>query len=65
MREGESTDDYFWIFSTTAKAQGLPEYEWVCNLVPKLTEKAKSIHLEIPDPAAQNSEESKSMIIKG
>ena len=46
-------------------AQGLPEDEWVGNLVPKLTEKAKSIYLEIPDPAAQNYEESKSIIIKG
>ena len=48
----------------TAKAQGLPEDEWVGNLVPKLTE-AKSIYLEIPDPAAQNYEESKSIILKG
>ena len=65
MREGEDTDDYFRIFEITAKGQGLPEDEWVCNLVPKLTEKAKSIYLEIPDPAAQNYEESKSIIIKG
>ena len=65
MREGEDIDDYFRIFEMTAKAQGLPEDEWVGNLVPKLTEKAKSIYLEIPDPAAQNYEESKSVIIKG
>ena len=65
MREGEDIDDYFRIFEMTAKAQGLPEDEWVGNLVPKLTEKAKSIYLEIPDPAAQNFEESKSIIIKG
>ncbi|XP_068684916.1 uncharacterized protein [Montipora foliosa] len=65
MREGEDIDDYFRIFEMTAKAQGLPEDEWVGNLVPKLTEKAKSIYLEIPDPAAQNYEESKSIIIKG
>ena len=65
MREGEDIDDYFRIFEITAKAQGLPEDEWVGNLVPKLTEKAKSIYLEIPDPAAQNYEESKSIIIKG
>ena len=58
MREGEDIDDYFRIFEMTAKAQGLPEDEWVGNLVPKLTEKAKSIYLEIPDPAAQNYEES-------
>ena len=65
MREGEDIDDYFRIFEMTAKAQGLPEDEWVGNLVPKLTEKAKSIYLETPDPAAQNYEESKSIIIKG
>ena len=65
MREGEDIDDYFRIFEMTAKAQGLPEDEWVGNLVPKLTEKSKSIYLEIPDPAAQNYEESKSVIIKG
>ena len=65
MREGEDIDDYFRIFEMTAKAQGLPEDEWVGNLVPKLTEKAKSIYLEIPDPAAQSYEETKSIIIKG
>ena len=35
------------------------------KLVPKLTEKAKSIYLEKPDPAAQNFENSKSIFIKG
>ena len=39
MREGEDIDDYFRIFEMTAKAQSLPEGEWVGNLVPKLTEK--------------------------
>ena len=42
MREEEDIDDYFRIFEMTAKAQSLPESEWVGNLVPKLTEKAKS-----------------------
>ena len=65
MRESEDIDDYFRIFEMTARAQSLPEEEWVGNLVPKLTEKAKSIYLEIPDPAAQNYEESKAIIIKG
>ena len=65
MREGEDIDDYFRIFEMNVKAQGLPEDEWFGNLVPKLTEKAKSIYLEIPDPAAQNYEENKSIIIKG
>ena len=31
MREGEDIDDYFRIFEMTAKAQGLPEDEWVGN----------------------------------
>ena len=64
MREEEDIDDYFRIFEMTAKAQSLPESEWVGNLVPKLTEKAKSIYLEIPDPKCQNYHESKTIIIK-
>ena len=64
MRENEDIDDYFRIFEMTAKAQSLPKEEWVGNLVPKLTEKAKSIYLEIPDPACQDYEESKEIIIK-
>ena len=48
----------------TAKAQSLPEGEWVGNLEPKLTKKAKSIYLEIPDPAGQDYNESKAIIIK-
>ena len=64
MREGEDIDDHFRIFEMTAKAQSLPEGEWVGNLVPKLTEKAKSIYLEIPDPACQDYNESKAVIIK-
>ena len=64
MREGEDIDDYFRIFEMTTKVQGLPKDEWVGNLVPKLTEKAKYIYLQILDPAAQNYEESESIIIK-
>ena len=64
MREEEDIDDYFRIFEMTAKAQSLPESEWVGNLVPKFTEKAKSIYLEIPDPKCQNYHESKNIIIK-
>ena len=48
----------------TAGAQSLPEGDWVGNLVPKLTEKAKSIYLEIPEPACQGYFESKAIIIK-
>ena len=65
MRESEDIDDYFRIFEMTARAQSLPEEEWVGNLVPKFTEKAKSIYLEIPDPAAQDYEESKQSSLKG
>ena len=57
MREGG-------IYEMTAKAQSLPEGEWVGNLVPKLNEKAKSIYLEIPDPACQDYNETKAIIIK-
>ena len=64
MRESEDIDDYFRIFEMTAKAQSLPKGEWVGNLVPKLTEKAKSIYLEIPDPTCQDYNESKAIIIK-
>ena len=49
----------------TAGAQSLPEGDWVGNLVPKLTEKAKSIYLEIPDPACQDYFKSKAIIVKG
>ena len=65
MRENEDIDDYFQIFEMTARAQSLPEIEWVGNLVPKLTEKAKSVYLEIPDPKCQDYYESKTIIIKG
>ena len=64
MRESEDMDDYFRIFEMTARAQSLPEGDWVGNLVPKLTEKAKSIYLEIPDPVCQGYFESKAIIIK-
>ena len=47
MRESEDMDDYFRIFEMTARAQSLPEGDWVGNLVPKLTEKAKSICLPL------------------
>ena len=64
MRESEDIDDYFRIFEMTARAQSLPEGKWVGNLVPKLTEKAKSIYLEISDPACQDYHECKASIIK-
>ena len=64
MRENEDIDDYFRIFEMTARAQSLPESEWLGNLVPKLTEKAKSVYLEIPDPKCQDYFETKKVIIK-
>lgn len=64
MRGNEDKDDCFRIFEMTAKAQSLPDVEWIGNLVPKLTEKAKSIYLEIPDLKCQDYYESKSVIIK-
>ena len=64
MRETEDIDDYFRIFEMTAKVQSLPQSEWLGNLVPKLTEKAKSVYLEIPDPKCHDYYETKSIIIK-
>ena len=64
LRESEDMDDYLRIFEMTARAQSLPEGDWVSNLVPKLTEKAKSIYLEIPEPACQGYFESEAIIIK-
>jgi len=64
MRESEDIDDYFRIFEMTARAQFLPEKDWIGNLIPRLTEKAKSAYLEIPEPISQDYEQSKSIIIK-
>ena len=36
MRDNEDIDDYFRIFETTAKAQSLPEIEWIGNVVPQV-----------------------------
>ena len=46
------------------KVQSIPESGWVGNLVPKLTEKAKSRYLQILDSKCQNYHESKTIIIK-
>lgn len=43
MRENEDIDDYFRIFEMTAKAQLIPQEEWLGSLIPRLGEKAKSI----------------------
>ncbi len=47
MRETEDIDDYFRIFEMTAKTQRIPRSEWLGSLAPRLSEKAKSIFLEI------------------
>ena len=48
------------VFEMTAKTQSLLEIEWIGNLVPKLTGKAKSVYLEIPDSKCQDYYECKS-----
>ena len=47
MRETEDIDDYFRIFVMTAKTQQIPRSDWLGSLAPRLSEKAKSIFLEI------------------
>jgi hypothetical protein len=63
MRENEDIDDYFRIFEMTARAQLFPQDEWLGSLVPRLSEKAKSIYLEIVGPDAQNYDKSKATIL--
>lgn len=64
MREGEDIEDYLRIFEMTAKAQFIPKEEWLGNLVPKLSEKAKSIYLEIPEGQSQNFDVAKNIIFE-
>ena len=64
MRENEDIDDYFRIFEMTAKAQLIPQEEWLGSLIPRLSEKAKSIYLEIVGPDAQDYNKSKDIILK-
>lgn len=45
-------------------AQYVPEREWLGSLVPKLSEKAKAIYLEIPDNKAQDFKASKNIILE-
>ena len=63
MRENEDIGDYFRIFEMTARAQLFPQEEWLGSLVPRLSEKAKSIYLEIVGPDAQNYGKSKATIL--
>ena len=64
MREGEDIEDYLRIFEMTAKAQFIPKEEWLGNLVPKLSEKAKSIYLKIPEGQSQNFDVAKNIIFE-
>ncbi|CAB3985381.1 Retrovirus-related Pol poly from transposon [Paramuricea clavata] len=54
MRENEDIDDYFRIFEMTAKPLLISQDEWLGSLIPRLSEKAKSIYLEIVGPDAQD-----------
>ena len=53
MRENEDIDDFFRVFEMTAQTQCIPRYEWLGSLIPRLSEKAKSIHLEITGDEAK------------
>ena len=64
MRENEDIDDYFRIFEMTAKAQLISQDEWLGSLIPRLSEKAKSIYLEIVGPDAQDYNKSKAIILR-
>ena len=64
MRETEDIDDYFRIFEMTAKTQQIPRSEWLGSLAPRLSEKAKSIFLEISGLDACNYDKSKEIILK-
>ncbi|KAK3754206.1 hypothetical protein QZH41_003308 [Actinostola sp. cb2023] len=63
MRENEDIDDFFRVFEMTAKSQFIPKEEWIGSLIPRLSEKAKSVYLEIKDPDAQDYERSKLAIL--
>ena len=64
MRETEDIDDYFRIFEMTAKTQKIPRSEWLGSLAPRLSEKAKSIFLEISGVDACDYDKSKEIILK-
>ena len=64
MREKEDIDGYFRIFEMTAKTQIIPVEEWLASLIPRLTEKAKEVYLQIPGAEAQDFYKSKERILK-
>ena len=64
MRENEDIDDYFRIFEMTAKAQLIPQKEWLGSLILRLSKKAKSIYLEIVGSDAQDYDKSKIIILR-
>ena len=64
MREGEDIDDFFRVFEMTAKSLLVPKEHWLGSLIPKLSEKAKSVYLEIKDPDAQDYDKTKLAILE-
>ena len=63
MREEGDIDDYFRVFEMTAKTHLIPIEEWLGSLVPRLTEKAKNVYLEIQGKAAQDFYRNKEIIL--
>ncbi len=63
MKENKDIDDYFRIFELTARAQLIQQEEWLGSLVPRLSEKAKSIYVEIVGPDVQIYDKSKATIL--
>ena len=64
MRENEDIDDFFRVFEMTAKSQHIPKEEWIGSLIPRLSERAKSVYLEIKDPEAQDYDQAKLAILE-
>lgn len=64
MRENEEIDDYFRVFEFTARAQFLAKHEWLASLVPKLSEKAKSVYLEMSEVQIEDYDIVKRTILK-
>ena len=64
MRPAEDIDDFFRVFEMTAKAQLVPEKEWMGHLVPKLSEKAKAVYLELSADEALDYSHAKEVIIQ-
>ena len=64
MRENEDIDDFFRVFEMTAQTQCIPRHEKLGSSIPRLSEKAKSIYLEITGDEGGNYDKSKELILK-